>query len=77
MLPSDSEDEAQDRVPLAERIRQASLVLHHSPALQSVLATGAGTSIVAVGAGGMPRAPPTSSQSWDTGLWGISLDELL
>jgi hypothetical protein len=33
MLPSNSEDEAEDRVPLVEKIRQAPIVLHHSPAL--------------------------------------------
>jgi hypothetical protein len=61
MLPSDSKDEAQDWVPLAERMRQAPLVLHRSSALLSVPSPEAGTSTIAAGAGEMPGVPSTSS----------------
>jgi hypothetical protein len=77
VLLSNSDDEAQDRVPLAERIRQVPPVLHHSPALQSVPTIGIGASAAAVDIEAASEAPPTSSLPWDAGLWGVNLDELL
>jgi hypothetical protein len=77
VLSSNSEDKAQDRVPLVERMRQVPQVLHHSLALLSVPTAGARTSSAMVDAGGTPGAPPTSSLPWDASLWGFSLNELL
>jgi hypothetical protein len=57
-------------------MRQAPEALLHFLALQSVLATKAGTSIAVEAASIASEIPPTSSPPLDMGFWGINLDEL-
>jgi hypothetical protein len=57
-------------------MRQAPEVLLHFLALQSVLATRAGTSAAVEAASVASEIPPTSSPPWDMGFWGVNLDEL-